>query len=1069
MEFFEQFSNLSMFLAQPLEIINMLKESLNLDPQRYKIIYKVLALYANILENRLFIDPHRRFEIVRILLGCLTILAHQKNLVSKLESHKVSLGRLDKLFKETPAIPLVGDMISQASHLLKRTGINFEFSLFDSHFLQKNPGLLNIVETIPEIQNQYLGIISEILSLLNSSTISQSHHGLFHISPSDAAKIFSCTEKSLRTIGKWSYTLHQLFFCKMVHPLPRSAYQGDPDEVDDYSLAARYNYSPVEKSAISRIVFMLKSMYKFVKRHENLIVSAINVHIYTVFQHFIQTTINQMYQKSKKSKAAVFATVIEVLKNVCSDTVQIIESQKTKKQERNYSLPQRSSSPLSTQLYLTRTMLEMLLSMKDAKKFIEGTFATQIQAFLNETIMFTDMMDFSRCLDECTRLDTLWFKDFYIEVSAGKHIQYPIQDSIPWIMIEHLLNNTEPNSAEFLLYLTGIYDDAADYILHRLKVRHLYDEVVSESQLVFKQLCYHLGLRIYSTRRAETFSCLLNKTLKNLIYRRLAAVDPQYLSDASISFQTYQHLNNLCKQRSIQFLGGRINLNAMLSQRLLMNIKESLKNCITYFENQDIHGVILLSSLLDVYRETHANLSLDFDLPPYEVILNEVNGRLPGYLPIITHLILRYLVGDLAQNYSYSMVTERFVRSPQVFTKKPTSHHKPVNMMLIYPSKAMGHAFNDHHSLYSQFVGMEHFVEIFKLVGYSGFVAIIEEIKKCIAYSLVTTIKDYIVVLRKAMPVKFILPPATYGPNGLIEFFFTLFESIISYEQMKSGVLHNFRILGNYFLIIYMLERAVYFQESRGLFLTTPLAGVFTTESGEGASDQKVATNFEFIKPFVFERFPKNSIPESVDTLFKKANALNQEKLCCGLSVFVSLFEFVSQNMNDSFWKDINSQSDTISQDCGELHRIMSVIFYNMSLSLHDPALSAEHIFGDGVMFGGLFLVVALGQEDVAEISDICSYTISSSEIDSEIYTSMQFTSGTMKSTMKYTMKRSPRDVPGGEITDVNKKILASMKHLVSKRRTILKFFADTLLHRSKSTSVSVRCFHPPIFIPPSK
>ncbi|KII70718.1 Cytoplasmic FMR1-interacting protein 2 [Thelohanellus kitauei] len=1062
LEFFEKFSGLTIFQGQPMALISRLTSSLCRESQRFTIIYNILALHANILENQIFFDPHRRYQIVRIMLGCLTILSQQKGLGSQLDKHKISLGRLDKLFHETPVIPLVGDMLCQVSEMLKRTNIKFDFLLIDRHNLQKNEQSINIIEKMSELHIQYLGMLTELLQLTNSLSDLPSQSGSFNIDPISSTKVFKSAYNALRIVGKWSYMLHELFFYKMTNPLPRSQFSAHVEEVDNYSLATRYNYSPGEKSAVSRLVFMIKSIYIFLKKNENLITSAINTHIYTVYQNFLHTTVHPTYKKLQKSKLQELTKMMRILTNGCSDKVEVLDSKMAKKAGRKYDLLHRTIGPLSTQLYLTRTMLEMIMYMKDAKRAIDNTFLNQMQAFLHESSMFAEMMNFAKYLEECTRLDTLWFKDFYIELSAGKHIQYPISDSIPWIMMEHLLKIAEPNSCEFALYLTSIYDDAADCILHKLKVRHLYDEVVSEANLVFKQLCYILALRIYSACRSSAFDCLLNKNVKNVIVQKLVAVDPKYLSDISISFQPFQNLRNLCHQHSVQFLGGRINLNAMLSQRLHHSIKESLRNCISYFESQDIHSVIHFSYLIDIYRETHVNLSLDFDIPPFEVVLKEVNGNMPGYVPVITQLILRYLVNDLAPNYSFSIITERFIRSPKVFSGLPPTSPKSFQMNLIYPSKGVGQLLNDKNSLYSQFVGIEHFVEIFKLVGYSGLLSIVEEIKICITHLLRTSIKNYVQVLRKAMPIKFVLPPIAYGLNSVIEFFYTLFGSILKYEQMRSGVLHNFRILGNYFLIVYMLEKAANFQDASDMYFSYPMAGMFITDPCTSPSDQKMASTFDFIQPYVYEKFQSSSISENFKKTLDKSNAMCQEKFSVGLSAFVSLFEFVRENMEESFWKDINPELETESEGCGELHRILSVVFYYISMSHQDPESSVDYIFGDGVLCGGLFLIVSLGQEDVAEISDICCHTISASEMDSACHQPIQFTSGTLK----HTMKKSPRINVSDDITEANKVVLESMKRVVAKRRIIQEFFLEKLSRCSKPRSIHVKTYQPPKFFP---
>ncbi|KII72032.1 Cytoplasmic FMR1-interacting protein 2 [Thelohanellus kitauei] len=501
----------------------------------------------------------------------------------------------------------------------------------------------------------------------------------------------------------------------------------------------------------------------------------------------------------------------------------------------------------------------------------------------------------------------------------------------------------------------------------------------------------------------------------------------------------------------------------MLSQRLRHSIKESLQNCITYFENQDIHAVIHLSSLIEIYKETHVNLSRDFELPSFEVIFKEVNHDLPGFLPLITHKILRFLIDDLAQSYSFSMVSERFVRSPQIYSTNPPSTPKSINSMLIYPLKGIGQLLTHQNSLYSQFVGIEHFIEIVKLVGYSGFVAIVDEIKRYISILLDTSIKNCVLTLRKAMPSVGTFPSITYGVNNLLDLFHKFFEPVLGCEKTRSEVFHNFRILGNYVEIVYMLEKAVYSREAHDLFLSAPLDGVFTVKSEQSSLVQRSSTKFDFIKSYAFDKYPQNSIPQNLKSKLNKANALNQEKMNGSLSVFVYLFDSVKERMNDSFWQDICSPIDASPGGCCDLNHIISAIFYLLSSCPQNTDLSFEYIFGDGVMYGLLFLIVSLGLEDSYEVSDICGHALSATDIDIMNTTAKQFTSTIPKSAIK----KSAKLFFEGDVTQANEKIIPYMKHIVVKRRAILKFFTDQLSRHYHPKQKSIVLFHPPTFLPP--
>lgn len=46
-------------------------------------------------------------------------------------------------------------------------------------------------------------------------------------------------------------------------------------------------------------------------------------------------------------------------------------------------------------------------------------------------------------LRECCDLSQLWFREFFLELTMGDRIQFPIEMSLPWILTDHILENKE--------------------------------------------------------------------------------------------------------------------------------------------------------------------------------------------------------------------------------------------------------------------------------------------------------------------------------------------------------------------------------------------------------------------------------------------------------------------------------------------------------------------------------------------------------------------------------------------------------------------------------------------------
>jgi cytoplasmic FMR1 interacting protein len=38
----------------------------------------------------------------------------------------------------------------------------------------------------------------------------------------------------------------------------------------------------------------------------------------------------------------------------------------------------------------------------------------------------------------------MWYREFYLELTMGKRIQFPIEMSLPWILTDHILETKQP-------------------------------------------------------------------------------------------------------------------------------------------------------------------------------------------------------------------------------------------------------------------------------------------------------------------------------------------------------------------------------------------------------------------------------------------------------------------------------------------------------------------------------------------------------------------------------------------------------------------------------------------------
>ena len=53
-------------------------------------------------------------------------------------------------------------------------------------------------------------------------------------------------------------------------------------------------------------------------------------------------------------------------------------------------------------------------------------------------------------MQEACDLSQLWYREFFLEMTMGKRIQFPIEMSMPWVLTDHILNTREPCMMEWV-------------------------------------------------------------------------------------------------------------------------------------------------------------------------------------------------------------------------------------------------------------------------------------------------------------------------------------------------------------------------------------------------------------------------------------------------------------------------------------------------------------------------------------------------------------------------------------------------------------------------------------------
>lgn len=72
------------------------------------------------------------------------------------------------------------------------------------------------------------------------------------------------------------------------------------------------------------------------------------------------------------------------------------------------------------------------------------------------------------------------FPDLFLQIVVYSLLQFPIECSLPWMLIDHILEAPNSGFLESVLLPFDIYNDSAQQALVVLRQRFLYDEIEAE-------------------------------------------------------------------------------------------------------------------------------------------------------------------------------------------------------------------------------------------------------------------------------------------------------------------------------------------------------------------------------------------------------------------------------------------------------------------------------------------------------------------------------------------------------------------------------------------------------------
>ncbi|CAO4374658.1 unnamed protein product [Caenorhabditis nigoni] len=948
--------NLSMFLATQNKIKDDLKLQMKTIEGYEELLSDVVNICAHMYEQQLYISPNEKHMFVKVIAFSLFLMDGDAANVAKLDQKKrLSIQRLDKIFKSLEVVPLYGDMQIQPFAFVRRSS-HYEANKWPLSDKESEKCHVNIVEKVHTIRSDHESYVTQFAKINNEVAISDRVG-----SDREHRELTSLALSGIQLLCQWSCAVVETISWKLLHPTNPKDNRECPDTAEEYERATRYNYTPAEKTALIQVIAMIKGLQSMLGKMEPEMSNATRKCVYVELQAFIQHTVNEPLQKAIKNKKDLLASILQSVKDsICdvgyelnrmTDTKSKSKKSGSKVDSANSSssdirIPRRTAAPGSTQLYMARTQLESLISeklcggKKILRKELDSKTIEKISVFLRKSAHWPALFKFSDSMTEAGELSQLWFREFYLEMTMGQRIQFPIEMSMPWILTDYILSCDEHSLIESALYQLDLYNDAAQYSLFSFNKQFLYDEVEAEVNLCFDQFVYKLSEMVFTNYKQLASSMLLDKRFKSELSR----------VGTIIRTPTASRFESLLQQRHVQLLGRSVDLNRVVSQRINMSLLKALDAAIWKFESEPLSSIIELDMLIEANRLCHSLLKeVLHSLAPFDDIFQEANHAVNSPHGRITLHVFWELNYDFVPNFVYNGSTHRFVRAKQYFRKTPSREKPPqVGQVYYWGSKSLMAAFMNISNGYNSCIGTQHLKAITRLLHYQGIAVILDELLKMAHRLLEEKIKRHVRNVFNMMPKVLKLPRADYGSNALLQYYCHHLDAVGKYPELKSEFCQDLRELGNMIVFCQQLEVALGQEETHDLFLAAAFIGNVPQPPSRNAQEQmKQLAKLEekYARIHLSEVIAKNTNDEGQAIIAKEAELMTKERLCCGLNVFENFLLRIKQILaNDEIWTGGYPTNGVFWIDeCVEWYRVYSALqFFLCQPTRDDNEVYAE-------------------------------------------------------------------------------------------------------------------------------
>ncbi|XP_022745572.1 protein PIR isoform X4 [Durio zibethinus] len=1005
----EELDDLQIFLSTRWAIL------LNLHVEMFRVnnvedILQVLIVFAvESLELDFALLFPERHILLRVL-PVLVVMATSSEKDSESLYKRVKINRLINMFKNDPVIPAFPDLHLSPAAILKELTVYFpKFSSQTRLLALPAPHELPPREA-QDYQRHYL-IVNHIGAIRAEHDdfairFASSMNQLLLLKSTDGADIEWCKEvkgnmydmviEGFQLLSRWTARVWEQCAWKFSRPC-KDAGPSESQEIlasySDYEKVVRYNYSAEERKALVELVSYIKSVGSMMQRSDTLVADALWETIHAEVQDFVQNTLATMLRTTFRKKKDL-SRILSDMRTLSADWMANTSKPESEFQSlqhggdesrANFFYP-RPVAPTAAQVHCLQFLIYEVVSGGNLRK-PGGLFGNsgseipvndlkQLESFFYKLSFFLHILDYSATIASLTDLGFLWFREFYLE--SSRVIQFPIECSLPWMLVDHVLESQSAGLLESVLMPFDIYNDSAQHALAVLKQRFLYDEIEAEVDHCFDIFVSKLCEAIFTYYKSWSASELLDPSF-------LFALD----NGEKYSIQPMR-FTSLLKMTRVKLLGRTIDLRSLIAERMNKVFRENLEFFFDRFESQDLCAIVELEKLLDILKHSHELLSKDLSIDSFNLMLNEMqeNISLVSFSSRLASQIWSEMQSDFLPNFILCNTTQRFIRSskvPLVPVQKPSVPHAKPNFYCGTPDLNSAH--QSFARLHSGFFGIPHMISVVKLLGSRSLPWLIRALLDHIS-NKVATLETMITGLQEALPKSIGLLPFDGGVTGCMR----LVKEQLSWgtkSELKAEVLCGIKEIGSILYWMGLLDIVLRELDTTHFMQTAPWLGLLPSADGQTLhsqnGDSPVVNLFKSATAAIVSN-PRCPNPTSFYMMSKQAEAadlLYKANLNTG-SVLEYALAFTSAALDKycSKWSAAPKTGFidiTTSKDFYRIYSGLQIGFLEQSVQLQP---NNHDVLGDSVAWGGCTIIYLLGQQLHFELFDFSYQILNVAEVE---------------------------------------------------------------------------------------